>query len=482
MNLPPIAKVARFTKYTTHAVLDESMNRVDLHDMPDPDWIPARITRATEVKALNKISMLRPEFDRSTALLAWDMLRSEFSWMPKCRQWTYEEVVAEIDRSKSPGYPWTVSGFTTKGQVLDTYEPYLRAAFDGQHTESFWCIQLKNELRPKEKVEEDKTRIFIISDIKHNIQVMRFFGEFAFQMIKNWRRTRSGVGMSMFYGDWNFVMQQLSKHPNGMAADLGACDASVPFSFLKPYLLEFMPEFLDIPKEGPIREYYEKVIVNEIDKFIVTLQGNLLRVSEMNASGSFLTVWINIFFVMFMYYYVWIKITGKGGTSMYTYFRQNVESRHIGDDQLCTTSDAIRPAFNMFNISEILKTHIDITWSSPVPLPLTELDFCSQNTVLLDGQFFPYPRFNKWTGSIRWDYTSLTVPQKLGKLCAIRLQNYYGPDFKQIDEVTRRYIHAWDPMFHGHKEWEDAKSQYWSSPAIEQLYTGKKYEFLRLHQ
>lgn len=476
LNLPIIGTVGRFGKYTLHALEDDSMDAVfQKMQLPEPEWIPAHITKAAEYKALNKTSMVRSAFDDVTFYLAWDMLEREFSHVPPLAQATFDEIKKHIDMSKSPGYPWTVRGITTKGQVFDQYEDYLRSAYSGENPECFWCIQLKNELRPKEKVEENKSRIFVISDLKHNIQVMRFFLPFTEWMTENWRYTFSGVGMSKYYGDWHLVFSRLNKHPNAFASDLGSCDASVPHDWLKFFLFVFMPKLLRVPTED--RPFYDRVMLFELQKFCVTIEGKLFVLTDINGSGSFLTVWINIFFTRFLAYYAWVKICGHGGSTFHKYFLENIEEVRIGDDSITTASDAIVSAFNPFNISRFLKPHIDIVWSAPTPVKLLDLDFCSQNTTIVNGFYVPYPRFRRWTGAIKWDFNKLTVPQKLSKLAALRSNEAYSSDFQLLDEICKAYIHAWEPVYHGKKDWIDAKAQLITEPELFQLYTGRRYEF-----
>jgi len=475
-----IGSVRRNGKYTDRSVEDASMTKVFavLPDFPQAEWIPARISAVTEKRALNKYSIMRKTFNPAASMMAWDMMRREIAFLPKFAQSSFSEVVTEIDKTKSPGYPWNTMGFTTKGQVLEKYGEYLEWCYNGGQPESFWCIQLKNELRPVEKVEADKTRIFVISDVKHNIQVMRFTLKLATALTEAWKQWTSGVGASKYKGDWHFMVDDIAAFPNAFAADLSSCDMSVPFDWLRYFLLEFLPGFI-VFNDNEEFEFYCDVMRAEIDKYIVTVTGDLLRSSDTIPSGSFLTIWLTVFYCRWMRYYAWVSLTELGGSTIYSYFRKNTRARHVGDDSLESSSDEILPVWNPKNISSVLNEHIEIVWSTDAPVPVVELDFCSQNTTYVDYMFFPYPRFRRWTGSAKWDYTDLTVPQKLAKLCALRTDNAFGPSFLWLERIVDAYIHEWDSKFPpGHKEWNDAKRQKFDRRELTQLYTGKKYEFL----
>jgi len=85
---------------------------------------------------------------------------------------SYDDAVASLDFSKSPGYPWYFK-YETKGEALycigDVIKALCLLVLQGIWVLMVFAMTLKDELRPRDRVLASKTRVFNGCDLVHLI-------------------------------------------------------------------------------------------------------------------------------------------------------------------------------------------------------------------------------------------------------------------------------------------------------------------------
>jgi len=110
-------------------------------------------------------------FSEDQALDAFNFLRSRLSGIwDDSKVLDYAEAVKLMDMTKSPGYPYYYD-CDTKEVAFQKYGDVIQDAsgriMKGEEVECVSASTLKDELRPEEKVNEDKTRIFNGCPVHH---------------------------------------------------------------------------------------------------------------------------------------------------------------------------------------------------------------------------------------------------------------------------------------------------------------------------
>lgn len=138
---------------------------------------------------------------------------------------TYEESVALIKRDKSPGYPYNEI-YNNKGAALD-YDGLLirqrtEAIIRGEQVPCYFTITEKSELRLREKVDADKTRIFFASDIHHLLASKMLFTKMNEQLMDKIGQHPVTLGIQIPGPEFVRALMRLGTYGN--EADVSGCD------------------------------------------------------------------------------------------------------------------------------------------------------------------------------------------------------------------------------------------------------------------
>jgi len=229
-----------------------------------------------------------------------------------------DEAWAQMDKTKSPGYPWN-KVYKTKQQVIDNEGQLLRLIiadilagrkprfkFNGcDYDNLFYQTSPKGEFKPLEKIinpdpEKRKTRTFLCCDIvTHTLNYMVFAeqNDNLLHAHKNGRWMR--LGMTPFYGGWDaearYLMNSEAKRFFN-CYDLKHCEASLKEQVLR---LIYAMRFLVIIFGD---EYNPEILKNFIFNqtcysYVIDVDGWLCMMFGCNPSGGFCTLSDNCFAV-----------------------------------------------------------------------------------------------------------------------------------------------------------------------------------------
>jgi len=379
--------------------------------------------------SIAKYARPQPEIDEDAWQIAESWLEKEFG--PHMRDSAilpYDIVLAHIDKTTSPGYPFN-RAHSTKSDVIKNrpfFQEEVQLLFDKLATDSpiysFWTCAQKHELRVKSKLAEDppRHRTFTASSLDFTINSNRMCLDQNNKFYRANTKTASFVGGSKFRKGFDSAYRKLARHPNGFALDETDYDACVHRRALWS-IARFRFKMLRVEDRTPenwirMKNVYQQII----NSMIVLEDGTVVFKDTGNPSGSANTVVDNTLVLYMDLAYAWVKLYTKNvdlrrtwelehkedlteaewdelNASMktvlsYSHFKSNVELLLYGDDNTFTVSDDCISWFNARNIIEVWAT-IGIRTKTDCldPRPFHELDFLSQRVLKFKGTWLPYP-------------------------------------------------------------------------------------------
>ncbi|UHK03190.1 MAG: polyprotein [Hangzhou dicistro-like virus 1] len=265
-----------------------------------------------------------------------------------------------LNMKSSPGWPYqilnkTASGkhylFDEEGNIVDKelkrrLAERHEAAKYCQRVPSLWRDCMKDELRPVEKVDQGKTRLFNIAPVDFTILTRQYFMDFVMAFYaQNCNRFFSAVGMNPESFEWTVLYNWMAEgSKDAIAGDFSSFDGTIPPEVFEVVVNCINHWYGDSQEEANVRV----TLFNEMIHTLQLVENVVYSTHQGNPSGNPLTVVINTM-VNFIYILdAWIEIYPE--KSVEDFFE---ECRFIayGDDNLIT----VRPKAQKFNQSAITK-------------------------------------------------------------------------------------------------------------------------------
>lgn len=198
-----------------------------------------------------------------------------------------EEVCEYIDWSKSPGWPHTYYGFRTKAELVAALSHTL--FFERTSTLPIWNVSGKVEFKNKAEIEANKIRLFQIPSFELLYSQLKFGKRISNRLLnKHW----SAFGFNPYSGGFDRLARRLlSKRWRG-CYDVSGWDKFM--SLLEDIYLIVAKKSLPGISEFDLTEFIW-MVQNTCHFLLKTVDGNVLRKTYGNASGSGTTTRDNIF-------------------------------------------------------------------------------------------------------------------------------------------------------------------------------------------
>lgn len=321
-----------------------------------------------------------------------------------------DPYIGPVKRSTAPGEPWKSQKKTTypgkkewlnkviDGELTDEYrtdEPTLRkAVFDrienakqGKRTPALYTASLKDERRPKEKVDAVKTRVFAAAPQDYVLAVRMYFADFVASMMDNRIKNEVAVGID-HRTEWPTLVSYLQGYGNNnIAGDFSNFDGSL--------LSEVLWKICDVINgwynDGEENCLIREILFEDIANAYVNCQGHVIQWTHSQPSGNPLTVIVNSMFQMIMFRYVYLLLKVEEGLPLSCDFRRNVRMVTYGDDGLLSVKSHIAPWFNQTAITAAFAT-VGLTYTDEAKTgvlhttrPLTDLTFLKRAFKQTDG-------------------------------------------------------------------------------------------------
>ncbi|BCJ04103.1 polyprotein [Pleioblastus mosaic virus] len=345
-----------------------------------------------------------------------------------------------------------------EGMSSESMAELLKASCERLYTGKMgvWNGSLKAEIRPMEKILENKTRTFTAAPLETLLGGKVCVDDFNNQFYNNHLKGPWTVGISKFYRGWD---ELLSKLPNGWIY----CDAdgSQFDSSLSPYLLNSVLRIrLACMEDWELGEQMLRNLYTEIVYTpIATPDGSLVKKFKGNNSGQPSTVVDNTLMVILAFKYA-LRVCNV---------HEHEESDVImmfgnGDDLLI----AVNPDYEY--LLDTMGTHfadlgLNFDFTNRTK-DKAELWFMSHRGLLYEGVYIPKLEPERIAAILEWD-RSVEPEHRLSAICAAIIEAWGYDDL--IYQIRRFY--QWVLEQEPYKELAaQGKAPYLSETALRKLY------------
>lgn len=246
---------------------------------------------------------------------------------------THEEVIANMDFSTSPGYPYN-QFYGSKAELIESHGSlWLQKAYDHFITKQpyagVWKQSLKTELRPVGKDPRG-----ILSDSMDQVYIKsRFFLGQNLGFYSSVFRTPSAVGISREHGEWHALYTALSVFDRGSDMDYRKFDSGMIRALLegvRDLRKAAIPDY-----QAWARPMLDPLYESIIQSVTVLSSGDVWQKEGGNPSGSVNTVVDNTLVCDTLHNYAFIALNpGRSFEDM----EKNVVHFVYGDDNTYTWS------------------------------------------------------------------------------------------------------------------------------------------------
>jgi len=194
----------RVPEYLDYNVLDY-VKSIDDDNYNDYAVVPRNTVLSREAlkRYTNKVVM-QPE-DLNVWLNAAQSLEKEFSCCGPSVIFDYDYVLSQLDSKKSPGYPWTLEHMYKydywNSEQCAFYNNYLDSLATDDPIPVFCSVQVKEEIRLKSKLAQNKARTVVSVDVNHLVAHCTYVLDQNERLIKNCLNgCSSALGINLLQG------------------------------------------------------------------------------------------------------------------------------------------------------------------------------------------------------------------------------------------------------------------------------------------
>jgi hypothetical protein len=263
--------------------------------------------------------------------------RTYYPFVQNSRVISMLEAVSSAELSTSPG-PLMRKVYKDKKDVWEDIHGrhfilvYFSQAQSPGGPITYWGLFQKVELRPIEKVNENKTRQFMCAPIEHHIALQMLSQDFNIKIMNaaKMHRIPISVGMSIYDGNFDIIGRNLEQCSEQLFSDVSSFDASTPH-IMSLMCAAFRYDCLSSEDRTfenlcLFANLYRDVIYTPL----VLPDGNVVKIGG-TPSGYFNTAMDNSFILDMSIAYCWIS-SGKGKS--YSDYNNYVYRKVYGDDSV----------------------------------------------------------------------------------------------------------------------------------------------------
>lgn len=412
--------------------------------------------------------------------LAFNWLERHFGpHMQNARVKTVQEVLTGLEKSTSPGFPWTRK-WSTKKALIEEWsglEEWLEKDWLSLTEEDYRAIfnnSLKEEIRPAAKIAANSIRTFTAGPIEMTVHGNRLFEDMNEKFYASHLQTASVVGFSTCRGGWDRLIRKLKKFKRGQALDESQYDSSL-YTFLLWGVCRFRwnmlrPEDQTEDNRKRLVTYYS----NLINTIIITSHGVFVMKQGGNPSGSVNTIADNTLILYVLLSYAWIMLAPEE-LRTYEAFDDKTALALCGDDNTWSADDQVLTWFNASTIiPEWCGIGITTTTNSLGPLPVDELDFLSAHTVYIEGVAVPLYDRNKLLTSLLYSEEPDDPCYTLTRACALLRIGWVDEEFRSyMRELISWLIARYGHILGGDAAWKEALAQFPTEAHCRELFLGE---------
>lgn len=265
---------------------------------------------------------------------------------------SHEEIMSNCNSKSVPGMPFP---FKTKKEFYSSpfFSSYLSDLEENLVDFDFpflWQVSQKYELRPQEKVHDRKIRTFLVAPADFCYLNNRYNLRFNEHFYSLHTSSFSCVGMSKYYGGYQFLYEQLRVNPCIFFGDFSKFDKKLSSSILL-LVRSLRKQCILFPSARDV-QVFDSLSNSVVNSLIVLEDGRVYQKDRGNPSGSPDTIVDNTIsnYVIFL----WFLRTSSSSTQDFHSMRQRVVYRCYGDDFLYTVPSDLAPLVNNANYFSFL--------------------------------------------------------------------------------------------------------------------------------
>jgi hypothetical protein len=447
-----------------------------------PDWGLPTPNQEAAYKSLSKYAkdVLPMSEEQVKAMnMAWEWTAQHFGpYMGGARVRTVQEVIPELDKDTSSGYPF--NAFFPKKKDLFEGCPeivqWLEADWENlldEHYTFMFTNSLKEEIRPEEKTKLNKIRTFTAGAVDGTVHGNRLFADMNEKMNASHLQSSSGVGMSPLKGNWDRLYRKLNMFRKGYALDESEYDSSLR-SYMMWGCAKLRWAMLREEDRTPenlkrIKNYYR----NLVNSLVITPEGVIVLKLGGNPSGSVNTINDNTLILYTLLAYAWIMNCGENPSQLE--FELNTAKVLVGDDNTWTVSDWAHEFFNARTvIATWNKIGVTTTTDDLEPRSAKDLDFLSAKTIFYLGRAIPVYDRSKLMTSLLFAETKKQSPAfTLLRAAALLSVGWSDTQFRKFcREFIAWLIENFDEVCNQDSDWIQAKCGILSDERLAKLFLG----------
>lgn len=299
------------------------------------------------------------------------------------RIYSYKEAVCgvsnekfrSIPRNTAAGFPYVYDvkkgkkDFFGDAQDYDLSTPMsielekrveyiISCAERGERLAHVFVDFLKDEIRPKAKVDAVATRLISSAPLDYTIAWRRYFGAFSSAIMRNHTVTGMAPGICT-YTDWERLVSHLSQRGNKVFdGDFKAFDSSEQ-PCIHRHILTMINKWYD---DGEVNARVREVLWQDLvhSRHIGGKgadQRHLYQWNKSLPSGHPFTTIVNSIYSLVLLVGAYISVTGK------TDFWEHVSPITYGDDNVCNVTDERSEQFNQLTVAAALEREFHVVYT-----------------------------------------------------------------------------------------------------------------------
>lgn len=264
---------------------------------------------------------------------------------------SYFQALQKCGGSKSPGYPWTFSGYKSRADCLNDFrfhmfmDEYLKAVDAGEVVSPRFSGSSKDEVRERSKVHNSKVRFYMGAPQEYFIFCTMLFGDMCGKLHESARfSTPMMIGLNKF-SEWRLVWGMVTRFPNRLFFDFKNMDCTIRQVFFR-LLYNWRGQILEGNAPGSASRV-QTALGQLLSKTCVMPDGYEYYVPGGSPSGGLMTSDDATMVTTLCWFAFWCQWHPKG---TWDQFNQVVSLVVYGDDVAVSFDDSMSEIFTIANI------------------------------------------------------------------------------------------------------------------------------------
>lgn len=369
MTLECIGKLVRYLKprYPNHhsSVMYQFYRTHNTFDCRAFDVIPRTLLISRpSIDRYNKNPNPFDEMGYSAYLWGALSLNKEFPFMQESVVCSFDYVVSQLNKSTSPGCPWTLdisekASYWASEWGCRYHDEFYDALATNDPYPTVCSVSVKEELRSRDKLDENKGRTIIAMDVAVITAQAQLFIDQSEKFVSNHLKCCSALGLSLYKGGAQRLFNYLNVFGTGVkfySADGKQYDSCFNEEAMKCIYKFRFDCFNDRYRTDGNRKRVENLAKMLSCSPLWDIDGLLYKRLTGNPSGQFLTTQDNIIKNFLDWLWLWNAIMPEQYRG-YDNWKKFTRFLFVGDDVIYSLDPVVQ---DLFTVDMVLKFSVKI--------------------------------------------------------------------------------------------------------------------------